>query len=217
MLLYYIRCKNDTLGVQIVGIGCTNRNYLYFLPHRGTAPCDSGNENKSRFILHFARLFVSLSPESKHVRIMTAIHRTQIIADGHCSVSHDRKSRLRDSELDAQPQYHPFLGLWERLHNVAFNYLEFEAIESQSGLNNFALTPKTWIERTGAMGMQSKQGRYAATFAHQDIAFEFASWISPEFKLYIVEDYLRLKTDENRCVRWRPTMIFGCWSNYTFK
>ncbi len=90
-----------------------------------------------------------------------------------------------------------YLGLWERLHNIGFNCLEFEAIESQSGLNSFALTPKTWIERTGAIGIKSKQGRYAATFAHQEIAFEFASWISPEFKLYIVEDYLRLKTDEN--------------------
>jgi len=90
-----------------------------------------------------------------------------------------------------------YLGLWERLHNIGFNCLEFEAIEGQSGLNSFALTPKTWIERTGAIGIKSKQGRYAATFAHQEIAFEFASWISPEFKLYIVEDYLRLKTDEN--------------------
>ena len=90
-----------------------------------------------------------------------------------------------------------FIGLWEQLHNPQFNCLEFEAIESQSGLNSFALTPKTWIERTRAIGMQSKQGRYASTFAHQDIAFEFASWISPEFKLYIVEDYLRLKSDEN--------------------
>ena len=90
-----------------------------------------------------------------------------------------------------------FLGLWERLHNVNFNCLEFEAIESQSGLNSFALTPKTWIEKTGAIGLQTKQGRYAATFAHQDIAFEFASWISPEFKLYIVKDYQRLKSDEN--------------------
>jgi len=90
-----------------------------------------------------------------------------------------------------------FLGLWERLHNNLFNCIEFEAIESRSGLNSFALTPKTWIEKTGAVGIQTKQGRYAATFAHQDIAFEFASWISPEFKLYLVKDYQRLKSDEN--------------------
>lgn len=90
-----------------------------------------------------------------------------------------------------------FLGLWEKFHNPDFNCLEFEAIEHEAGLNSFVLTPKRWIETTNAIGMISKQGRYAATFAHQDIAFEFASWISPEFKLYIIKDYQRLKSDEN--------------------
>ena len=90
-----------------------------------------------------------------------------------------------------------FLGLWERFHNPDFNYLEFEAIERDAGLNSFVLTPKRWVEQTCAKGIVTKQGRYAATFAHQDIAFEFASWISPEFKLYIVKDYQRLKAEEN--------------------
>ena len=90
-----------------------------------------------------------------------------------------------------------FLGLWENFHNPSFNYLEFEAIEREAGLNSFVLTPKKWVEQTGAKGIVTKQGRYAATFAHQDIAFEFASWISPEFKLYIVKDYQRLKNEEN--------------------
>ena len=90
-----------------------------------------------------------------------------------------------------------FLGLWEQFHNPVFNYLEFEAIENEAGLNSFVLTPKRWIEATQAIGMVSKQGRYASTLAHQDIAFEFASWISPEFKLYISKDYQRLKSDEN--------------------
>lgn len=90
-----------------------------------------------------------------------------------------------------------FLGLWEHFHNPDFNYLEFEAIEAEAGFNSFVLTPKRWIETTSAIGMTSKQGRYASTMAHQDIAFEFASWISPEFKLYIIKDYQRLKTDEN--------------------
>lgn len=90
-----------------------------------------------------------------------------------------------------------FLGLWEHFHNSKFNYLEFEAIERETGLNSFVLTPKRWVEQTGAKGIMTKQGRYAATFAHQDIAFEFASWISPEFKLYIVKDYQRLKSEEN--------------------
>ena len=74
-----------------------------------------------------------------------------------------------------------FLALWEKFHNPNFNCLEFEAIEKEAGLNSFVLTPKRWIEQTHAIGIQSKQGRYAATYAHQDIAFEFASWISAEF------------------------------------
>ena len=90
-----------------------------------------------------------------------------------------------------------FLGLWEHFHNPEFNYIEFEAIEREAGLNSFVLTPKRWVEQTSAKGIVTKQGRYAATFAHQDIAFEFASWISPEFKLYIVKDYQRLKSEEN--------------------
>lgn len=90
-----------------------------------------------------------------------------------------------------------FLGLWESFHNPNFNYLEFEAIERESGLNSFVLTPKRWIETTSAVGIISKQGRYASTLAHKDIAFEFASWISPEFKLYIIKDYQRLKSKEN--------------------
>jgi hypothetical protein len=90
-----------------------------------------------------------------------------------------------------------FLGIWERIHNPNFNYLEFEVIDHEAGRNAFVLTPKRWIESVGAIGMTSKQGRYAATFAHKDIAFKFASWISAEFELYIIKDYQRLKTDEN--------------------
>jgi len=90
-----------------------------------------------------------------------------------------------------------FLGLWERIHNPEFNYLEFEVIELEAGRNAFVLTPKRWIEAVGAIGMVSKQGRYASTFAHKDIAFKFAAWISAEFELYIIKDYQRLKADEN--------------------
>lgn len=90
-----------------------------------------------------------------------------------------------------------FLGLWEQFHNPSFNYLEFEAIEREAGMNSFVLTPKRWVEQTRAKGIITKQGRFAATLAHQDIAFEFASWISPEFKLYIVKDYQRLKAEED--------------------
>lgn len=90
-----------------------------------------------------------------------------------------------------------FLGLWEQLNNPSFNCVEFEAIKQEAGSNSFALTPKKWIKDTGALGMISKQGRYAATFAHKDIALEFASWLSPEFKLYVIKDYQRLKQDES--------------------
>jgi hypothetical protein len=90
-----------------------------------------------------------------------------------------------------------FMGLWERINNPNFNYLEFEVIDREAGRNAFVLTPKKWIESVNAIGMISKQGRYAATFAHKDIAFKFASWISAEFELYIIKDYQRLKADEN--------------------
>ena len=89
-----------------------------------------------------------------------------------------------------------FLGLWEQLNNPVFKVGEFEHFRMASGRNAFVLSPQKWIETTGAVGIQSKSGRYGGTFAHVDIAMEFASWISPEFKLYIIKDYQRLKTDE---------------------
>ncbi|GAB2024831.1 KilA-N domain-containing protein [Lactovum odontotermitis] len=90
-----------------------------------------------------------------------------------------------------------FLGLWEKLHNESFKLVEFDQFKNNAGLNSFTLSPKKWIEKTNAIGMVSKSGRYGGTFAHSDIAFEFASWISAEFKLYIIKDYQRLKQDEN--------------------
>jgi hypothetical protein len=90
-----------------------------------------------------------------------------------------------------------FLVLWEELNNPGFKPLEFEGFRKEAGRNAFTMSPKKWIESTGAIGIRSKSGRYGGTFAHVDIAMEFASWISPEFKLYIIKDYQRLKTDEN--------------------
>jgi hypothetical protein len=90
-----------------------------------------------------------------------------------------------------------FLGVWERLNNPAFNPVEFDGIRIQTGLNSFVLTPKQWIEKTGAIGLRSSAGRYGGTFAHKDIAFEFASWVSVEFKLYLIKEFQRLKDDEN--------------------
>ena len=90
-----------------------------------------------------------------------------------------------------------FLGLWETLYNPDFKPLDFEGFKARAGSNAFTLSPKRWIEATAAIGMHSKSGRNGGTFAHRDIAFEFASWISAEFKLYIITDYQRLKADEN--------------------
>ena len=90
-----------------------------------------------------------------------------------------------------------FLGLWERLHNPDFKPLEFEGFKKQAGANAFTMSPKKWIEATDAIGIVSKAGRYGGTYAHSDIAMSFATWISPEFQLYIMKDYRRLKTDEN--------------------
>ncbi len=91
-----------------------------------------------------------------------------------------------------------FIGLWEKLNNQNFNSIEFDGIKSQSGLNSFMLTPKKWISKTNAIGIISKAGRYGSgTMAHKDIAFEFASWISPEFKLYLIKEFQRLKEDES--------------------
>jgi hypothetical protein len=91
-----------------------------------------------------------------------------------------------------------FLGVWERLNNPSFNPVEFDGIKMQTGLNSFVLTPKQWIQKTGAVGLTSSAGRYGGTYAHRDIAFEFASWISVEFKLYLIKEFQRLKDDESR-------------------
>lgn len=89
-----------------------------------------------------------------------------------------------------------FLGLWEELNNPNFKGVEFDSFRNEAGANAFTLSPKKWIEATNAIGIISKSGRYGGTYAHKDIAFEFASWVSPEFKLYIIKDYQRLKSDE---------------------
>jgi hypothetical protein len=91
-----------------------------------------------------------------------------------------------------------FLGVWEQLNNPIFNSLEFEGIKNEAGRNSFYLSARKWIDATAAIGLHAKAGRYGGTYAHKDIAFEFGSWLSPEFKLYLIKEFQRLKDDESR-------------------
>ncbi len=95
-----------------------------------------------------------------------------------------------------------FIGIWEKVYNPHFNYGEFAIIKSQSGLNSFKISVKEFVSRTKAISMQAKAGRYGGTYAHKDIAFEFSMWISPEFKIYIVKEFQRLKAEEQRQLGW---------------
>jgi hypothetical protein len=95
-----------------------------------------------------------------------------------------------------------FIGLWEQFNNPDFNSIEFDGIKNMAGSNSFALTPKRWIETTNARGIVSKTGRYGGTFAHHDIAFEFASWLSAEFKFYLIKEFQRLKEEEQKQLGW---------------
>jgi len=90
-----------------------------------------------------------------------------------------------------------FLGIWESVNNPNFNYGEFAIIKSQAGLNNYKISVKEWVEKTNAIGLKATAGRYGGTYAHKDIAFEFGMWISPEFKIYLIKEFQRLKKDEN--------------------
>ena len=95
-----------------------------------------------------------------------------------------------------------FLGTWEKVFNPEFNSAEFDIIKSKAGLNNFRLSAKEWTEKTHAIGIVSKAGRYGGTYAHKDIAFEFAMWISPEFKVYLIREFQRLKEEEQKLIGW---------------
>ena len=94
------------------------------------------------------------------------------------------------------------LGIWEHLHNPSFNPVIFDGFKNEAGANVFVMTPKKWIESTNAIGIVSKSGRYGGTYAHKDIALEFASWISIEFKLYLIKEFQRLKADEQKSLGW---------------
>ena len=133
-----------------------------------------------------------------------SIH-AKLSSDGNDFISLTDIARYRD---ETNPSYTiqnwlrnrntlAFLGTWESLHNPNFKRDEFNVFMAQAGLNAFSLRPQQWVEATNAVGMTSRSGRYGGTYAHSDIAFEFASWLSPEFKLYIIKDYQRLKKAES--------------------
>ena len=95
-----------------------------------------------------------------------------------------------------------FLGIWEEMYNPNFNSPEFEGIKNAAGLNRFILSVKQWVEKTNSRGIIAKAGRYGGTYAHKDIAFEFATWVSPQFKLYLIQEFERMKTDEQKLLGW---------------
>ena len=95
-----------------------------------------------------------------------------------------------------------FLGIWESLYNINFNPIEFEGFRKEAGLNAFTMSPTKWVESTNAIGIKAISGRYGGTYAISDIAFEFASWVSVEFKLYLVREFQRLKTEEQKQIGW---------------
>ncbi len=95
-----------------------------------------------------------------------------------------------------------FLGIWERIYNPNFNYGEFAIIKSQAGLNSYKISVKEWTQKTNAVGLKATTGRYGGTYAHKDIAFEFGMWISPEFKIYLIKEFQRLKDQERKQLGW---------------
>nr|DAN55881.1 MAG TPA: KilA-N domain [Caudoviricetes sp.] len=112
-----------------------------------------------------------------------------------------------------------FLGIWESINNPAFNYGEFAIIKSQAGLNSYKISVKDWVQKTGAIGLAAKAGRYGGTYAHKDIAFEFGMWISPEFKLYLIKEFQRLKEQEHakQNIEWsvRRTLVKAQYRAHT--
>ncbi|PYG87234.1 KilA domain-containing protein [Ruminiclostridium sufflavum DSM 19573] len=95
-----------------------------------------------------------------------------------------------------------FLGIWEQIYNPKFNYGEFATIKSQAGLNSYKISVKEWMKKTNAIGLKATAGRYGGTYAHKDIAFEFGMWISPEFKIYLIKEFQRLKDEEQKQLGW---------------
>jgi len=136
-------------------------------------------------------------------RIMVQHTEISIVKDEYISLTDIAKSKNPSEPKDVVKNWLRnkntvmFLGLWEKINNKIFKGVEFDTFKNEAGLNSFTLSPTKWIEKTNAIGIISKAGRYGGTYAHKDIAFEFASWISAEFKLYLIKEFQRLKNDES--------------------
>ena len=139
-------------------------------------------------------------PEKK-LKIKAQGHEISVIAyenqNDYISITAIAKQKNKDAPADIIKNWLrsrstiEYLGLWEQLNNPSFKLVDFDQFRNEAGSNSFVLSPKKWIESTNAIGIVSRAGRYGGTYAHKDIAFEFASWVSPEFKLYIIKDYQR--------------------------
>ncbi len=144
-------------------------------------------------------------PEKK-LKLKAQGHEISVIAyenqDDFISLTDIAKQKNKDAPADIIKNWLrsrstiEYLGLWEQLNNPSFKLVDFDQFRNEAGSNSFVLSPKKWIESTNAIGIVSRAGRYGGTYAHKDIAFEFASWVSPEFKLYIIKDYQRLREEE---------------------
>ncbi len=144
---------------------------------------------------------------------MTNKNRTLTIQDEHITVTDNDYISLTDILKAKDGDFFifdwlrnrntvEFLGIWERIHNPNFNYGEFATIKSSAGLNSYKISVKEWTNKTKAIGITAKVGRYGGTYAHKDIAFEFAMWISPEFKIYLIKEFQRLKDQEQQTLGW---------------
>lgn len=148
-------------------------------------------------------------PKNKTIKVLTTVVKIKGIAQNDFICLTDiAKSRNPEHPDDLIRNWLrnrntlELLGIWEQLHNPDFNPVEFDGIRKQAGLNSFTLTPKQWIASTQAIGLDSRAGRYGGTYAHKDIAFEFASWVSVEFKLYLIKEFQRLKEAEQKQLGW---------------
>ncbi len=135
-------------------------------------------------------------------------HQITVVKDDYISLTDIARSKNSDEPKDVVKNWLrnkntiEFLGLWEKINNSDFKGVEFDSFKNEAGLNSFTLSPSKWCEKTDAIGLFTKQGRYGGTYAHKDIAFEFASWISAEFKLYLIKEFQRLKEDEQKQLGW---------------